>query len=705
MDRKEKVYAYICSKGYVPLKLEELVTVLGVPAEDVSQLEEILEELELEGSILRSKRGRYLSAQREHMVAGTYTSSERGYGFVTPLEEGAEDYYIARDDAADAMHRDTVLMKIISEAQSGRRAQGKIVKVLQRATETLVCKYVVEGKTKFAIPDGTKIWQEIRIHKAHTLGAESGQKVVVKIRSYGGKNQPVTGEIVEILGWANDPAVVMKSLVRSYGLPEAFPEDVLQAAEKVPAEIQESDLLGRQDLRGQLIITIDGADARDLDDAVCVKRLENGNFMLGVHIADVSEYVQQDSILDKEALQRGTSVYLAGGVIPMLPPRLSNGICSLNPRQPRLTLSCEMEIAPDGEIVGHDIYTSVIQTRYRMTYDDVTKILEGDKALREQYTDLCDMLEEMKTLAMALRTRRMKSGSLDFDFPDAKLFFDDQGRVTEIRKEEHGLSNQIIEEFMLAANRTVAEHFFWLKTPFVYRVHEAPDTEKMTELNQALHLFGYLIKGNLEEVHPKSLQLILEDIKDKPFQRVVGTMILRSMMKARYAPQNLGHFGLSAKYYCHFTSPIRRYPDLMVHRIVKWTLRQQLQSKQETMLENTVGRVSEISSDRERTAEEAERASRKIKIAEYMKQFVGEEFDGIISSVTGFGLFVELENTVEGLVHITQLQDDYYDFIPEQCRLIGVRTNQQYTIGDAVRVKLVRTDEENGEIDFILVDE
>lgn len=702
MDRKEKIYAYICSKGYVPLKLEELITVLEVPAEDVPQLQAILDELEQEGSILCSKRGRYLSAQREHMIAGVYTSSERGYGFVSPLEEGAEDYYIAQEDAADAIHRDTVLMKIVSEAQPGRRAQGKIVKVLQRATETLVCKYVTQGQKKFAIPDGTKIWQEIRIHKAHTMGAENGQKVVVKIRNYGGKNQTVTGEIIEILGWANDPAVVMKSLVRTYGLPEAFPKKILQAAEEVPAEIEENDISGRRDLRNELIITIDGADARDLDDAVCVKRLGNGNFKLGVHIADVSEYVQPESALDKEALARGTSVYLAGGVIPMLPPRLSNGICSLNPRQPRLTLSAEMEVAPDGEIVDHDIYTSVIETRYRMTYDDVTKILEGDKALRTKYADLCGMLEDMKSLAAILRKRRMRDGSLDFDFPEAKLFFDDGGRVTDIRKEEHGISNQIIEEFMLAANRTVAEHFFWLKTPFVYRVHEAPEAEKMTELNQTLHLFGYQIKGKPEEVHPKALQTILEDIKDTPSQRAIGTMILRSMMKARYTPQNLGHFGLSAKYYCHFTSPIRRYPDLMVHRIVKMMLRHQLQGKQEAVLEKAVANVSEIASERERTAEEAERASKKIKIAEYMKQFVGKEFNGIISSVTGFGLFVELENMVEGLVHVTQLKNDYYEFVPEQCQMVGVRTKKQYTIGDMVRVQLIRADDENGEIDFIL---
>ncbi len=705
MDRKEKVYAYICSKSYVPLKQEELVTVLGVPAEDVPQFTKILDELEREGRIFRSKRGRYLSAQREAMVAGIYTSSERGYGFVTPLEEGTEDYYIAQEDAADAMHRDTVLMKIVSEGTGGRRTQGKIMKVLHHATETLVCKYVKQGQKRLAIPDGTKIWQEIRIHKAHTMGAENGQKVVVKIRDYGGKNQTVTGEIIEILGWANDPAVVMKSLVRTYGLPEAFPEKVLRAAEEVPAEIGENDISGRRNLRDQLIITIDGADARDLDDAVSVKRLANGNFKLGVHIADVSEYVQQDAALDKEALERGTSVYLAGGVIPMLPPRLSNGICSLNPRQPRLTLSAEMEIAPDGEIVDHDIFTSVIRTRYRMTYDEVTKILEGDKALRESYADICDMLEDMKTLAMILRARRTRGGSLDFDFPEAKLFFDDEGRVTDIQKEEQGLSNQIIEEFMLAANRTVAEHFFWLKTPFVYRVHEAPDAEKMAELNQTLHLFGYQIKGGVEEVHPKSLQTILEDIKDKPFQRIVGTMILRSMMKARYTSQNLGHFGLAAKYYCHFTSPIRRYPDLMVHRIVKMALRGELQGAQETAMERAAVNAAEIASERERTAEEAERASRKIKIAEYMKQFVGEVFDGIISSVTGFGLFVELENMVEGLVHVTQLQDDYYEFIPEQCRLIGVRNNRQYAIGDMVRVRLVRADEENGEIDFVLAED
>lgn len=700
MDRKEKVFAYICSKNYVPLKAEELVTVLDVPKADIPKLTKILTELEQEGKIVCSKRGRYFSAQREHMVAGLYTSNERGYGFVASAEQAREDYYVAREDAADAMHGDTVLMKIISHAQEGRRAQGKIVKVLQRANEMLVCKYVVKGKNRTAVPDGTKIWQEIRIGKAHTQGAENGQKVVVKIKDYGGKDRPVSGEIVEILGWANDPAVTMKSLVRSYGLPEQFPEEVMHEAERVPSELRTEELSGRRDLRAQTVITIDGADARDLDDAVCTQRLENGNRKLSVHIADVSEYVHWDSALDKEALRRGTSVYLAGGVIPMLPPRLSNGICSLNPGVPRLTLSVEMEITEQGEIVAHDIFTSVIQTKYRMTYDDVTKILEGDAELQTRYADICDMLEEMKHLAEILRKRRMKEGSLDFDIAEPKLYFDAQGRVTDIKRQQNGISQQIIEEFMLAANRTVAEHFFWLNVPFVYRIHETPNAEKMTELNQILHLFGYLLKGNLAEVHPKALQEIMEDIKDKPYQRAVGTMILRSMMKARYAPRNEGHFGLGAKYYCHFTSPIRRYPDLMIHRIIKMVLQQQMQGRNEEKAEKTVGMVAEIASERERTAEEAERVSRKMKIAEYMKQFVGNEFDAVISSVTGFGFFAELDNAVEGLVHITQLRDDYYHFLPEQCRLVGERTGRQYTIGDSVRVQLLRADAENGEIDF-----
>ncbi len=704
MDRKERIYAYMCSKEYVPLKLEELKTVLDVPAQEVPCLQKILCELQEEGKILCSKRGRYLSAKKEHLIAGIYMSSERGYGFVTPVEDGLEDYYIAQEDAADAIHQDTVLMKVTREGQPDRRAQGKIVKVLKRGTQTLVCKYIKKGSKRLAIPDGTKIWQEIWIHKAHTLGAESGQKVVVKLRQYGRNNQPLMGEIIEILGWANDPAVVMKSLVRSFDLPEMFPNKVLREAEKVPSEILQEDLTGRRDLRSETVITIDGADARDLDDAVCVRKMENGNYKAGVHIADVSEYVKAGSELDKEALKRGTSVYLAGGVIPMLPPRLSNGICSLNPRQPRLTLSVEMVISPDGEILEHDIYTALIQTRHRMTYQDVTAILNGDEALCKKYADIYEMLVHMKELAGILRTRRMKTGSLDFDFPEAKLEFDDQGRVVDIRREQHEISNQVIEELMLAANRTVAEHFYWLKIPFVYRIHETPDLEKMVELNQALHLFHYQLKGSLEEVHPKAVQAILENIKGKPFERVVGIMILRSMKKARYAPQNLGHFGLCARYYCHFTSPIRRYPDLMVHRIIKQYLQHQMNETQQAALESATAMAAAMSSERERVAEEAERASKKIKIAEYMKQFIGENFSGIISSVTGFGFFVELENMVEGLVHVTQLQDDYYEFIPEQLQLLGMRTKRLFTVGDTVQVKLVRADEETGEIDFHLAE-
>jgi ribonuclease R len=537
------------------------------------------------------------------------------------------------------------------------------------------------------------------------MNARDGQKVVVKLHHITGRHS-AEGEIVEILGHKNDPGVDILSIIRKHGLPEAFPEVVLKEAEAIPDTISEEEIKGRHDLRERPMVTIDGEDAKDLDDAVSVERLENGNVRLGVHIADVSYYVKEGSALDREAYERGCSVYLVDRVIPMLPKRLSNGICSLNPKVDRLTMTCDMEIDGEGNVVKYEIYPSVIRTRERMTYTNVKKIVvDEDPELIARYQPLVDDFRLMADLAMTLRRKRMRRGAIDFNFAEAKVIVDEKGKPIDIVKRPRTIAEQLIEEFMLAANETVAEHFFNLGVPFVYRIHENPDAEKLKAFYEFITSFGYAVKGKPDQVKPHALQALLEKVQGKPEEHVISTVMLRSMKQAKYAAENIGHFGLAAPFYSHFTSPIRRYPDLLIHRIIREVLSKGfLSSERIDELNEYLPDAAQQSSIRERIAVDAERETQDLKMAEYMMDKIGKEYDGIISSVTSFGIFVELPNTIEGLVHISFLTDDYYHYNESSYSLIGERTGRLLRIGDRVRIKVSGVNIDERKIDFELLE-
>ncbi len=698
LTRKEKIFAFINSKEYVPLMEEEIMMVLDVPKEDLAEFRQILWSLTEEGKIVKSRRGRYAAAKETGVFLGKYHGNERGFGFVS-IEGKEKDIFISSANAGGAMHGDTVLLRLIGDEEEGRRSEGKIIKVTHRANTKIICTMKKRFKKCYAVPDNKRIWQYVQINPAHTLGAENGQKVMVEITQYPKNDRDAVGKVAEILGWPNDPATSMLCVMRTFGLSQEFDEKVTQELKNIPTEISAEEIKGRRDKRGELIITIDGEDAKDLDDAVSIKVLEGGNFLLSVHIADVSHYVKKGTAVFDEAMKRGTSVYLAGGVIPMLPPKLSNGICSLSENTEKLTLSIDMEITPKGEIISHDIYKAVIKTRHRMTYTNVAKILKGNKKLRSEYEDIVPMLKSMKELAQVLRKKRFKEGSIDFNFPETKMEFDETGRVIDVYPYEYTIANIIIEEFMLAANRTVAERFFWQSTPFVYRVHEPPSADKMTELVRVLSVFNLKIKGKPDNVHPKELQKILDEIKGEPYETVVGTIMLRSMMKAGYSTENDGHFGLSAKYYCHFTSPIRRLADLIIHRIIK----DSIDGKDCEPYRELAQTAASVASDREIVAEEAERMSRKLKIAEYVRDFIGMECEGMISGITQSGIYVQLPNTIEGRISLADMEDDYYNFIPGSYSLRGERTGKTYNIGDKMKIMIAAADSVTGDIDFVPV--
>ena len=545
---------------------------------------------------------------------------------------------------------------------------------------------------------------DIYIPKSELNGASDGYKVVAKITRWPEPRRNPEGKIIEVLGHKDDVGTDIISIIKKHKLPEEFPKKVEEAAAAISEEIPNEEIARRRDLRGERIVTIDGADAKDLDDAVSVQKLDNGNYLLGVHIADVTHYVKEMGALDKEALKRATSVYLVDRVIPMLPKKLSNGVCSLNPKVNRLTLSANMEINKNGVVVNHEIYESIIKTSERMTYTDVSDILENnDETLMKKYDYLVDDFKLMEELAMLLRKKRKDRGSIDFDFDESKIILDENGKPIEIKKAERRIANNIIEEFMLACNETVAEHFHLAQIPFVYRIHEDPDLEKIEAFNKFIHNFGYHLKGITQEVHPSALQDLIMKVEGRKEEKIINTLMLRALKKAKYSPDNSGHFGLAAENYCHFTSPIRRYPDLQIHRIIKETLQGKITGKRLKKLKEIVAKASEISSERERLAMEAERETDDLKKAEYMTYHVGEEFDGIISSVISFGMFVELDNTIEGLVRVSSLVDDYYIFDAENYLFRGERTKKTYRIGDSVRIKVIKADISQKQIDFMVI--
>lgn len=634
-------------------------------------------------------------------IAGTLSKHKRGFGFVR-TEDGEGDIYISARSIHGAMDGDRVLVDLIPQALWGSSREGIIIKILQRNTMEVAGTFEKSKKFGFVIPDGKKGGEDIFVRKKDFSGAQRGDKVLVRITKYPDKENSAEGKIVEIISRNGQAGGDIKALARSYGLRETFPSRANAEAKAVSREeIHSRDLEGRRDLRNKTIITIDGADSKDFDDAVSVEMLPGGNYLLGVHIADVSHYVAEDGYLDREALKRGNSVYLIDQVIPMLPKSLSNGICSLNPDEDRLTLSVDMEVTPQGEVVSHDIYESVIHSKERMVYSEVSDMLEKkDDSLVKKYRDIFEDLLIMNKLAGILREKREARGSLDFDFDEAYIRLDSSGAAVSVDIAERRTANKLIEEFMLLANQTVAEHFFWMEVPFIYRVHEAPTLRKMEEFRTFLRGFGLSVKGTAGSVHPRTLNEILKSVEGRSYENVVNTVMLRSMQKAYYGTECDGHFGLALNYYCHFTSPIRRYPDLFIHRVIKACLHGTLDADSMEHFRKKAQEAADTASATERTAIELEREVEKMKKAEYMADRIGARYDGIISGVTGFGIYVQLENTVEGMIRLDTLLDDYYIHEPEKYRLIGERTGRVYGLGQSVRIQVDSVDIENREINF-----
>lgn len=638
-------------------------------------------------------------------VTGILSKHKKGFGFVMP-DEGSfdRDIFISPSDMNGAMEGDRVEVDLIPEYLWEQSPQGIITKVTDRKLKEVAGFFDKGKKFGFVVPVDRKHNEDIYIPKKAFSGAKNGDIVVAAITGYPDRKNSAEGKITGILARAGEPGGDIKAIIRQRGLFFTFPSKAAAQAKAISkAGVGEQDMAGRRDLRGENIITIDGADSKDFDDAVSVKRLDNGNFLLGVHIADVSHYIGEDSPLDKEALKRGNSVYIINQVVPMLPKELSNGICSLNEGEDRLTLSVDMEITPEGDITEHNIYESVIRSKHRMVYTDVSDIIENDdRELAAKYSDIYDMLMDMKELAQILRSKREAAGSLDFDLDEAYITLDEKGVPVSVNLCERRTANRMIEEFMLAANKTVAEQFFWLELPFVYRVHEKPDAEKMQEFRTFLMGLSIRLKGEGGNIHPKALNEVLEQVAGTSYENVVNTVMLRSMKKAFYSTECEGHFGLSMKYYCHFTSPIRRYPDLIIHRIIKEYLHGGIDDERIAVLSKKTQEAAETSSVTERAAIELERDVEKMKKAQYMSYHIGESFEGVISGITGYGMYVELENTIDGLVRLDRMYDDYYDAYPEQYRIVGQRTNKVYSLGQRVSIIVSDADYYEGTIDFRL---
>ena len=701
-QKKEMVYGLICSDFYVPMKIKEMAIFLQVPKERRQELQEVLDALLQEGKIEVSQKGKYQKS-RGVFLTGVFTAHPKGFGFVS-VDGMEEDVFIPEDQVHGAMHQDTVQITV-KPGQSGKRREGAVNRIVKRGTDRIVGLYQESRNFGFVIPDNERYTRDIFVPKEDSGGAVNGHKVVVELVSYGTDRKSPEGKVVEILGHISDPGTDILSIVKGYDLPVEFPEKVMRQAERVPDRISEADMQGRTDLRDVQMVTIDGEDAKDLDDAVSLE-MNGGQYILGVHIADLANYVQEGSALDREAFERGTSVYLVDRVIPMLPRRLSNGICSLNEGQDRLALSCIMTIDQRGKVLDHVIAETVIRVDRRMTYTSVKKILEEQDAEESaRYEELVPMFQRMQELAGLLRARRRARGSIDFDFPETKVILDEKGEPVKIRPYDRNTATKIIEDFMLIANETVAEDYFWQELPFVYRTHENPDPDRMKKLSTFINNFGYSIRFREDEVHPKELQKFLERLEGTPEETLISRLTLRSMKQAKYTTECTGHFGLAARYYCHFTSPIRRYPDLQIHRIIKDSLRGRMNQEKIEHYRKILDEVAKQSSERERRADEAERETIRLKKAEYMSRHLWEEYEGVISGVTGWGLYVELPNTVEGLVHVASLQGDYFEYNENAYEMVGQRTGKTYRLGQTVRVQVVKADRTTRTVDFELAEQ
>ncbi|MDE6601048.1 MAG: ribonuclease R [Lachnospiraceae bacterium] len=697
--RKNLICELVGDDQYVPMKEKELAAFMQVSPADRETFREVLRVLLAEGKIQLTKQGRYVKPD-ENRPVGTFISHAKGFGFVE-VEGCGEDFYIPEDKTNGAFHMDRVQIAFLPGRRGGRR-EAEVVRILERGMKQLVGTYEQSQNFGFVIPDNGKIGTDIFVPKERSKGAVTGHKVVVELTSYGDERHKPEGKVVEILGHSNDPGVDIMSIVRGYELPVEFGEKVLNQAGRTPETVSEADRAERMDLRDLQMVTIDGEDAKDLDDAVSLYRDEAGLFHLGVHIADVTNYVQENSALDWEALKRGTSVYLVDRVIPMLPHKLSNGICSLNQGVDRLALSCLMTVNEKGEVADYQIAETVIRVNRRMSYTSVRKILEDqDETVRKEYETLVPMFEQMEELAALLRRKRHKRGSIDFDFAESKIILDENGRPVEIRPYERNVATRMIEDFMLLANETVAQHFFWLETPFVYRTHEKPDPDKIKKLATFIRNFGYHIKQTGEEIHPKELQKLLDKIADTDEETLISRLTLRSMKQAKYTVGCTGHFGLACQYYCHFTSPIRRYPDLQIHRIIKEQLRGKLSEERIGHYEEKLPEVAKHASKMERRAAEAERETDKLKKAEYMEERIGEIYDGVICGITQWGIYVELPNTVEGLIHVSALAGDYFYYDEEAYEMVGKETGVAYKLGQRVTVQVKGVDHLARTVDFV----
>lgn len=701
MLNKETIIAYMRQESYRPLSYHDLHAALQLTEEDHARFSEMIGQLEKEGNIVRTRKDKYGLPEMMNIYRGIIKLSQRGYGILIPDQIGVPEIFVYGRNLNGAMHEDRVLVRIHERASEDQRPEGEVIRAIARASQELVGTFERGKHAMQVIPDDPRQIYPINVKPSSKLKLKNGDKVLVKINRWPDKKKYPEGIITEVFGRQGQPGVELQIVIKKHGLREHFPAGVVEEARNVAQPVSPEEIEKRRDLRSLRMVTIDGEDAKDLDDAVSIEKIAEG-YRLGVHIADVSHYVREDSKLDKEAFARGTSVYLIDKVLPMLPPELSNGICSLTAGQDRLAITCMMDIDPKGKVLRHDLFKSVIHINERMTYTAVNHIItHDDPAIKERYHELVDDFLLMKELADIIRQERSRRGALDFDFPESKVIVDENSFPVEIRRFERGAGEMLIEDFMIKANETVAEYIYWQEIPLLYRVHEKPEGESLAKLNKVLGVFGYKIAE--EKAEPFVFQKILKDIKDSPVENVISLLVLRSMKHARYLPQELGHFGLAAKYYCHFTSPIRRYPDLIVHRVLTLLLEGRMNSRKKAAMEARMGKYAEQSSLQEAKAEEAERELVDIKKAQYMQQFIGDEFDARIASVLSFGFFVELPNTVEGLVHISTIADDYYIFNDHAYTLTGTHGGKKYAIGDQVRVQLVSVDVDAAKIDFELV--
>jgi len=720
-DNKQIILDFMNNEQYVPMKAKEIAFILGVPKNKYNEFHDILKQLENECKIECTRKGKYLLIDSRKYVTGVLRLNQKGFGFVK-LENSEEEVFIAKENMNNALNEDTVLVEIISgesfenSANSKNHQEGKVIKVIKHQKDTIVGTFQNSRNFGFVVPDDKKFGTDIFISKNNFGKAKNNQKVVVKITKFAEKGKKAEGKVIEVLGHRDEAGIDMLSLVREYNLPYEFPEPVLKEAKKLEIDISENELKNRLDLRDKEIFTIDGEDAKDLDDAIFVEKNSDGNYVLGVHIADVSHYVKENSNLDNEAIIRGTSVYMMDRVIPMLPKELSNGICSLNAGEDRFALSVIMEINDKGQVVSSDIRKSIIKVTKRMSYNGVYKILQYLDSKNEnkdskkiesfetikEYEPYFNHFKLMAELATILKNKRTKDGSLDLDVPESKIILDENGIAIDVKKYEITFANEIIEQFMLIANETIAEKFYWLEAPFIYRVHPVPDIDKINELNKFLWNLGYKIKGNKDNIHPKAFAEVLEQVKGKPEERVVSNLILRTLKIAQYESENQGHFGIASKYYCHFTSPIRRYPDLFIHRIISKYIEKNynLSDAELEKYSEEATKYAKSSSEREKVAQKVERDSVDIKKAEFMQSKIGEEYDGIISNITSFGVFVELENTVEGLIRFENLGDEYFVYDEEHKTLIGEVSKDTFRIGESMRIRVIEANKELRRVSF-----